>query len=98
MRKVMAAAAVLAALIAPSAAAPATAAVAVAAVAPQPGTYVGKGFDTCTAPSQSAMNAWKASSPYGAVGIYISGSSRSCSQPNLTATWVTNQVAKGWRL
>ncbi|NUO55050.1 MAG: DUF1906 domain-containing protein [Hamadaea sp.] len=98
MRKVMAAGAVLAALIAPSAAAPATAAVTVAAVAPQPGTYVGKGFDTCTAPSQSAMNAWKTSSPYGAVGIYISGSSRSCSQPNLTATWVSNQVAKGWRL
>ncbi|MEV0269942.1 glycoside hydrolase domain-containing protein [Hamadaea sp. NPDC050747] len=98
MRKVIAAGAVLAALIAPSAAAPATAAVTVAAVAPQPGTYVGKGFDTCTAPSQSAMNAWKTSSPYGAVGIYISGSSRSCSQPNLTATWVSNQVAKGWRL
>ena len=72
--------------------------VAVAAVPPQPGTFVGRGFDTCTAPSQSAMNAWRASSPYRAVGIYISGGSRSCAQPNLTATWVSNQVANGWRL
>ncbi|MBO4206468.1 glycoside hydrolase domain-containing protein [Micromonospora echinofusca] len=69
-----------------------------AAVGPQPGTYTGKGFDTCTAPSQSTMNAWRSSSPYRAVGIYISGSSRSCTQANLTATWVTNQTANGWHL
>jgi len=69
-----------------------------AAAGPQPGTYLGRGFDTCTAPSQSAMNAWRSSSPYGAVGIYISGASRSCAQPNLTATWVTNQTNNGWRL
>nr|WP_244871387.1 glycoside hydrolase domain-containing protein [Catellatospora sp. IY07-71] len=77
----------------------ATAAVApLAAAGPQPGTYTGKGFDTCTAPAQSAMNAWRNSSPYRAVGIYISGASRSCAQPNLTATWVTNQTNNGWRL
>lgn len=110
MRRVLATAATLAAVVAglPAAAGPAiaatrttlatSAAAALAAVAPQPGTYVGKGFDTCTAPSQSNMNAWRNSSPYRAVGIYISGSSRSCSQPNLTATWVSNQVANGWRL
>lgn len=69
-----------------------------AATGPQPGTYTGKGFDTCTAPAQSAMNAWRNSSPYRAVGIYISGASRSCAQPNLTASWVTNQTANGWRL
>ncbi|WP_368050696.1 glycoside hydrolase domain-containing protein [Micromonospora sp. C28SCA-DRY-2] len=69
-----------------------------AAAGPQPGTYLGKGFDTCTAPSQATMNTWRASSPYRAVGIYISGSSRSCAQPNLTATWVTNQTNNGWRL
>jgi hypothetical protein len=68
------------------------------AAGPQPGTYVGKGFDTCTAPSQSAMNAWRASSPYRAVGVYISGANRSCAQPNLTATWVTNQTTNGWHL
>jgi hypothetical protein len=69
-----------------------------AALPPQPGTFTGRGFDTCTAPSQSAMNAWRNSSPYRAIGIYISGASRSCTQPNLTATWVTNQVNNGWRL
>lgn len=80
------------------AAAPAEAAPAPLAVGPQPGNYTGKGFDTCAAPSQSTMNAWRTSSPYGAVGIYISGASRSCAQPNLTATWVTNQTNNGWRL
>ncbi|MEO3820671.1 glycoside hydrolase domain-containing protein [Plantactinospora sp. B24E8] len=69
-----------------------------AAVGPQPGTFVGRGFDTCAAPAQATMNAWRASSPYRAVGIYISGASRSCAQPNLTATWVSNQTSNGWRL
>jgi len=78
---------------------PATAGAApLAAAGPQPGTFVGRGFDTCTAPSQATMNAWRASSPYRAVGVYISGASRSCAQPNLTATWVTNQTNNGWRL
>jgi hypothetical protein len=81
----------------PRAAAAATVAP-LAATGPQPGTYLGKGFDTCAAPAQSAMNAWRTSSPYRAVGIYISGASRSCAQPNLTATWVTNQTANGWHL
>jgi hypothetical protein len=31
-----------------------------------------KGFDTCTAPSDAAMNAWATNSPYWDVGIYIS--------------------------
>jgi peptidoglycan hydrolase-like protein with peptidoglycan-binding domain len=69
-----------------------------AAAGPQPGNYLGKGFDACTAPSQAAMNAWQASSPYSAVGVYISGSFRGCAQPNLTASWVTNQTNNGWRL
>ncbi|GGT33590.1 glycoside hydrolase domain-containing protein [Streptomyces chromofuscus] len=69
-----------------------------AAAGPQPGSYLGKGFDACTAPSQAAMNAWQSSSPYSAVGVYISGSFRGCAQPNLTATWVTNQTNNGWRL
>ncbi|GAA2921103.1 glycoside hydrolase domain-containing protein [Kitasatospora cinereorecta] len=69
-----------------------------AAAGPQPGSYVGKGFDACTAPSQAAMNAWQASSPYSAVGVYISGSFRGCAQPNLTASWVTSQTNNGWRL
>src|SRR3712207_271817 len=45
------------------------------------------------------MDAWLRSSPYWAVGIYISGDSRGCrSQPNLTPTWVRTQLANGWRL
>ena len=69
-----------------------------AAAGPQPGTFAGKGFDACSAPSASAMNAWYAGSPYRAVGVYISGASRACGQPNLTANWVTDQTARGWRL
>jgi peptidoglycan hydrolase-like protein with peptidoglycan-binding domain len=64
-----------------------------------PGNFTGYGFDQCTAPSQRAMDAWLSGSPYWAVGIYISGDSRGClSQPNLTPTWVSTQLAKGWRL
>ncbi|WP_328907594.1 DUF1906 domain-containing protein [Streptomyces sp. NBC_00234] len=73
-------------------------ATALAAAGPQPGSYLGKGFDACTAPSQAAMNAWQANSPYSAVGVYISGSFRGCAQPNLTASWVTSQTGNGWRL
>jgi hypothetical protein len=64
-----------------------------------PGVYTGLGFDQCLAPSQSAMTAWRKSSPFRAVGIYISGYSRACrSQPNLTPTWVATQLAAGWHL
>lgn len=60
--------------------------------------YTGLGFDTCSAPSSSAMNAWKAS-PYRAVGIYIGGRNRGCpKQPQLTSGWVSEQVANGWHL
>ena len=45
------------------------------------------------------MDAWLAASPYRAVGIYISGASRGCrDQPNLTPTWISTQLANGWRL
>ncbi len=64
-----------------------------------PGDFTGYGFDQCTAPSQHSMDAWLTSSPYWAVGIYVSGASRGCtSQPNLTPTWVRTQLAHGWRL
>jgi peptidoglycan hydrolase-like protein with peptidoglycan-binding domain len=64
-----------------------------------PGDYTGLGFDQCLAPEQYKMDAWLASSPFRAVGIYISGLSRGCrSQPNLTPTWVATQLSKGWRL
>ncbi|WP_232376491.1 glycoside hydrolase domain-containing protein [Amycolatopsis aidingensis] len=68
-----------------------------AMVAAQPGTYRGKGFDACAAPSSSAMDAWR-SSPYQAIGVYISGNMRACGQGNLTANWVSRQVGRDWRL
>src|SRR3954452_24826512 len=64
----------------------------------QPGTFTGKAFDACTAPSNATMTAWKGSSPYGGVGIYIGGVSRGCTQANLTASWVQAQVTAGWKL
>ncbi|MEV7730367.1 glycoside hydrolase domain-containing protein, partial [Streptomyces sp. NPDC087917] len=60
-------------------------------------SHTGKGFEACTAPSSSAMHAWKTSSPFGAVGIYMGGPTRACSQPNLTASWVQQQASEGWR-
>ena len=60
--------------------------------------FTGLGFDACTAPSQRSMSAWRASSPYEAIGVYIGGSNRGCSQPNLTASWVSTQTAAGWHL
>jgi hypothetical protein len=59
--------------------------------------FTGLGFDACAAPSSRAMAAW-ASSPYRAIGVYIGGANRACSQPNLTSAWVGEQVAVGWRL
>ncbi len=64
-----------------------------------PGDFTGFGFDQCHTPEQRKMNRWLQSSPFLAVGIYISGDSRACrEQPNLTPAWVRTQLAKGWRL
>jgi Rv2525c-like, glycoside hydrolase-like domain/FG-GAP-like repeat len=71
---------------------------ALAANPPQPGTFTGMGFDACTAPSSATMQAWLSNSPYRAVGIYFGGLNRGCSQPNLTPTWVAEQISKGWHL
>ncbi|MBZ5734824.1 DUF1906 domain-containing protein [Nocardioides sp. TRM66260-LWL] len=64
-----------------------------------PGSLTGYGFDQCHTPSQRAMDAWWASSPFMAVGVYLSGDSRGCrEQPNLTPTWVSTQLRTGWRI
>jgi hypothetical protein len=76
---------------------PLTGAAASAAPGGEPGTFVGYGFDACTAPSSATMTAWLAS-PYRAVGIYFGGANRGCAQPNLTAAWVAEQQAAGWHL
>lgn len=55
------------------------------------------GFDACATPSQRAMNAWT-KSPYRSIGVYIGGVNRACAQQNLTAEWVTAQLAAGWHL
>ncbi len=59
--------------------------------------FTGLGFDACTAPSASSMAAWK-ESPYRAIGVYIGGLNRGCSQPNLTSSWVSAQTSAGWNL
>ena len=46
--------------------------------------YTGLGFDACSTPCPTTMAAW-AASPYRAIGVYIGGANRACSQPNLTA-------------
>jgi len=64
-----------------------------------PGVFTGLGFDQCLAPTQAKMTAWRKSSPFRAVGIYIAGYSRACrSQPSLTPTWIAAQLAAGWHL
>jgi hypothetical protein len=66
---------------------------------PTPGNFTGYGFDQCQTPSQQAMDAWLEKSPFLAVGVYISGDNRGClSQPNLTPTWVSTQLANGWKI
>src|SRR4249919_3180037 len=59
--------------------------------------FTGLGFDACSTPSSRAMAAW-ASSPYRAIGVYVGGANRACSQPNLTPDWVGEQVGEGWHL
>lgn len=63
-----------------------------------PGEFHGPGFDTCAAPTQQVMDAWRGSTDYGSIGVYIGGVTMGCDQPNLTATWVTRQVRGGWHL
>ncbi len=65
-----------------------------------PGDFTGYGFDACVAPSQTVMDSWNLRSPYTAIGIYISGSSRYCGdkyQPNLSKAWVEKNASNGWR-
>ena len=57
----------------------------------------GYAFDACAAPPLTTMQAWT-SSPYDGVGVYIGGVNRSCSQPDLTAAWVTAVSLQGWRI
>ncbi len=55
-----------------------------------------KGFDVCAAPTAGQMSTWWHDSPYYDVGIYIGGSERACSQPNLTSSWISTVNGYGW--
>lgn len=70
-----------------------------AATRAMPGSFTGYAFDACQAPSQEDMDVWREKSPYWGVGIYTSGVNRYCAkQTHLSAAWVSEQAAKGWRL
>ncbi|WP_199521068.1 DUF1906 domain-containing protein [Jiangella anatolica] len=65
---------------------------------PAPRIATGLGFDTCTAPSVAALDAWWGTSPYTTVNIYFGGINRGCRQPNLTPAWVQTVSGMGWGL
>jgi hypothetical protein len=55
-----------------------------------------EGFDTCTAPSLTAMQAWR--SNYSVTAIYIGGEEMACDYGNLSASWVQQTESMGWSL
>jgi hypothetical protein len=59
--------------------------------------YTGLGFDACSTPSAATMGDWGAS-PYRGIGIYIGGANAACSQPNLSAAWVSQESLAGWHM
>jgi Rv2525c-like, glycoside hydrolase-like domain len=61
------------------------------------GYFTGLGFDACSTPSTRTMSAWSGS-PFEAIGVYIGGLNRACTQTNLTAGWVSTEIAAGWHL
>jgi peptidoglycan hydrolase-like protein with peptidoglycan-binding domain len=64
-----------------------------------PRAFTGYAFDACEAPSQPEMDAWRTSSPFWGVGVYIAGANRLCkNQLNLNSTWVATQASRGWRI
>ncbi|OLZ67742.1 peptidoglycan-binding protein [Streptomyces sp. IMTB 2501] len=64
---------------------------------PAQSTFTGRAFDTCAAPSLSAMKAWHTGF-HGAAAVYVGGRNRGCAQPNLTASWVKSVSSLGWKL
>src|SRR6187551_430503 len=59
--------------------------------------FHGYTFDACTAPSVGTMQKWL-SSRFRAVGIYIGGANRACSQPQLSSQWVAAVRQQHWKL
>jgi hypothetical protein len=54
------------------------------------------GFDSCTAPSVTAMRAWRRA--FSAAAIYLGGAEASCAAGNLSAAWVRSVTSMGWAL
>lgn len=61
-------------------------------------TYQRLGLDTCNAPTHTEMAAFWSGSPYWWWGIYIGGANRSCANTNLTAAWISTEMARGFGL
>jgi hypothetical protein len=59
--------------------------------------YVGHGFDLCSIPALSQMQTWWNGSPYNAVNLYIGGSARACANTILSASYLSQLNAQGWR-
>jgi Domain of unknown function (DUF1906) len=59
--------------------------------------FDGYAFDACNAPKLDTLNSWLAS-PYRALGIYVGGANRACSNTQLSAAWTSTAVATGWNL
>ncbi len=57
---------------------------------------VGHGFDQCEIPGNAALDAWRDSSPYNVVNLYIGGSARACSNRALTFSKVSYMYNNGW--
>ncbi len=85
----------------PTAPAPTPTSTAAPAVSAPPAQSAGNGvpvagFDTCTAPSLSAMKAWRAK--FSVANIYIGGQEMACDYGNLSASWIKAVEAMGWSL
>lgn len=59
--------------------------------------YAGQGFDICEIRPLSQMQTWWNNSPYNAVNLYIGGSARACSNSILSASYLSQLHAQGWR-
>ena len=63
-----------------------------------PGNFTGFAFDTCVTPDSATMDEWRTRSPFWGVGVYFGGEATTCDRTNLTSSWVSRQVKRGWRI
>lgn len=59
-------------------------------------TATSLGFDACQAPTTAQLSTWFAKSPYYWIGVYYAGANRSCSNSNVTTSWVNAVLTQGW--